>query len=810
MNVLYLDHTSLVSGAQRALLDLLEVLPPSVTPTVACPTGPLGEAISALGIRVVELPGTSGSLRLHPTQTIRALGEIAGSAVALRQAIDASAADVVHANSLRAGLIAGAANLRGRTPTVVHIHDVLPSTWAAVIVRRLLQMSADAVITVSHFTSENFGVHGRRPPVYMLHNPLDTVRFDPQAITKGEAREALGISDDVKLVGVVAQITPWKGQDVAILAFQKLSQRFRDARLIIVGEAKFVKRATRFDNLEYLTKLRRLVDDLGLQSRVEFWGEREDTPRILRALDVLLAPSWAEPFGRSVVEAMALETPVIATNVGGPAEYIEDQVDGLVLPPRDVQRWASALDRLLGEPGRRNDLGARASHKVRASFERQLYGDRVLKVYESLLAGESRAPRARSGAQSGGRRARRRSSQDRAGRDAPLRVLVVEHTSAMGGAQHSLLELLRTIAKKHEVTLACPKGPLADAAQGIVSSIAVIPESQVSYKLHARETPRELMRAATAARAIRRHGLRLLPDVVHANSLRAGLLVIGARPGAPLVVHCRDLMPDGRVARGLSRLVLRRSTSVVAVSRSVAARLAGPDWAAQGVLVVDNPVDFKRFDPARIGPPEVRRELGIDGSPVIGVLAQITPWKGQKRAVHTLHALRSSHPNAQLVLAGEAKFVSASTRFDNLKYERELHQLVSDLELSEAVRFLGERHDPERILAALDVLLVPSSEEPFGRTVIEALAMEVPVVATLAGGPRDVIRAGLDGVVLPHGDTTAWADAVCELYRSGRNAGSRAYAASRFAPARHAAIMVDVYRRATAVAASATTAAKSA
>jgi glycosyltransferase involved in cell wall biosynthesis len=386
VNVLYVDHTSLVSGAQRALLDLLRGLPATVSPTLMCPDGRLAEMARAAGVDVRPIPGTSASLRLHPVHTPRAVGELARSALAVRRTADAVGADIVHANSIRAGLIAGAVRRLGAPPTVVHIHDALPISGSADMVRRMLRATADAVITISDYTTANYAAGGPRDAIHMLHNPLDVSVFDPAKTTKEAARQRLGIARDATLVGLIAQITPWKGQDVAIKALGLLRERRPNARLLIVGEAKFVGKAARYDNRSFEAWLYRLVRSQQLESRVEFWGEREDVPTVIRALDVLVAPSWEEPFGRSVIEAMALETAVIATNVGGPAEFIEHGVDGLVVAPRDVAAWAVALDGLLGDVPRREELARRGSVLARSRFDLRAYVDRVLEVYRGVLA----------------------------------------------------------------------------------------------------------------------------------------------------------------------------------------------------------------------------------------------------------------------------------------------------------------------------------------------------------------------------------------------------------------------------------------
>lgn len=792
MRVLYVSHSGLISGAEGALLDQLAVLPTNIQACVACPAGPLAEALTARGIEVHMFPGLSGGLRLQPRHALRFARQIATSGRELRGILTQARPDVIHANSLRAGLVSAAAKTLKDVPLVVHVHDVLPESKASALIRLALRNRADAVIAISRYTASNFVGGACVRNIHTLHNPLDTEAFDPATKSRAEARSELGVPGHLPLIGVVAQITPWKGQDRAIDALRLVHRRHPDARLILVGEAKFVGPDIRYDNLSYLKHLHQRVTELGLEQRVAFWGERADMPSIMRALDVLLVPSSEEPFGRSAIEAMAMETAVVATNRGGPAEYIEDGVDGILLAPENIEQWADTVVDLLDDPARREQLGRRASPKVRRLFDRIEYTRKVVEVYEQVIqdARPSRIQRPSSqqwSAAAAGANARIQAKR--------MRILVVEHGRELGGGQRSLLELMRMLRREHEVVLACPPGPLAQAASALGISTVAIPESQLAFKLRLRATPEQFLRMLQARHALGKHVRRLQPDVVHANSLRAGLLTSGLHHAAPTVVHCRDLLPRGLTAWVVRAMVLRGNSMTIAVSRAVAARLAGRQRSNWLLTVIDNPVDTDRFDPARWDGQEARRNLGLSGTPVLGIVAQITPWKGQLRALQILELVRRIHPTAELLIVGEPKFVSAATSYDNRAYERELHAMVEQLRLRDAVRFLGEREDVERIIATLDVLLVPSTEEPFGRSVIEALAMGVPVVATENGGPAEVIRRGIDGALLPPGDAVSWAQAVVAMAQRGRNLESREYVLGRFTPEQHAAEVISVYER---------------
>jgi glycosyltransferase involved in cell wall biosynthesis len=381
-----------------------------------------------------------------------------------------------------------------------------------------------------------------------------------------------------------------------------------------------------------------------------------------------------------------------------------------------------------------------------------------------------------------------------------VRVLFVEHGSTVGGAERSLLELMRELSSLHDLGLACPDGDLARAAASVgVSTLLPLPHSQLTFRLDPRQTPLMAARMAAAARSLRTHVGRWQPDVIHANSIRAGLLAAPAARRAPLVTHCRDVLPAGTATALVRTSILKSARRTIAISRYVAEAFAGPKWHDRGVRVVDNPIDTDRFDPAQVAADGLLSELGLGGRPVLSIIGQITHWKRQDHAIRVLAELRSRGMDACLLIVGRPLFTAAATRFDNLAFERELHELVDELGVRGSVHFLGHREDPERILAATDLLLAPSSEEPFGRTIVEALAMGVPVIATVVGGPPEIIRAGLDGATLPPDEPVGWADAVQEVLAHDlpEAKGNRAdYARDRFDSARHAERIAAIYREA--------------
>jgi L-malate glycosyltransferase len=391
VKVLYVSHTSQISGAERSLLDLLAALPQDVQRAAATPRGPLQHAIAGLGVSVSTITGTAGSLRLHPLHTPRALLEMGAAATQLRRAARPLAVDVVHANSIRAGIVLALSRPPGAA-RVVHVRDCLPPGAPTTASVRLIAASADVIVANSRYTAE--WIHDTAPQarVEVVHNAVDLVRFDPARVDRARVRTELGMPDTgALLLGVVAQLSPWKGQDTAIEALRLLCEQDVDAHLLLVGSVKFADRATRFDNVAYVERLRRLIADAGLERRVSWLGEREDVPRVMRALDVLLLPSWQEPFGRTLIEAMALGVPVIATNVGGPREIVRDGCEGLLLAPDQPGEWATAIRRLGEDEQLRTRMGTAGRRRVRDAFSTDAHGRAIEALYGRALAHRTRS-----------------------------------------------------------------------------------------------------------------------------------------------------------------------------------------------------------------------------------------------------------------------------------------------------------------------------------------------------------------------------------------------------------------------------------
>ena len=394
MRILLVNHTSAASGAEFALMRLVSGVRHQHHVAVACPaSGPLADMLDDAAVEHVPIPAFEASLKLDPIHTPLNLGRLAVGGVALARAARRFDADLMHANTPRAGLIGALAARLGGPPLVVRAHEHVPLTAVGRGVVAVLERSAGAIVTVSQEVERRFNQGFKRPLATHVYNSFDRERFDPDRVEASQVREELGIEPGVPLLGQVAQITPWKAQDTSIRALARLHQDGVNAHLLIVGKIAFSGRGVRYDNESYLSQLHQLVRELSLQDRVHFLGQRGDVPGILRELDLSLLPSWDEPFATVMLESMAMGTPLLVTSVGGGPELVEDGVTGRVLPPKRPELWASAAGELLRDPQQLAHMGARA-RAVTARFSDDLHARDMLDVYEYVLAQPKPAPAA--------------------------------------------------------------------------------------------------------------------------------------------------------------------------------------------------------------------------------------------------------------------------------------------------------------------------------------------------------------------------------------------------------------------------------
>jgi glycosyltransferase involved in cell wall biosynthesis len=246
---------------------------------------------------------------------------------------------------------------------------------------RFLYANVDRILAVSHFVQKNVIETTPIPAsrVVLLFNGLDTDRFSLHGARRAEIRQEFGISDDTTLIGFVGRFSPGKGHEEFLEAAKQLSQKYCMVHFLVVGEASFSEE-------QYAWSVRELSSRLGLDQIVTFAGYRSDIPDVMAAFDIFAFPSHAESFGLGLIEAMAMERPVVAARKDGTLDIVVDGETGYFVPPKDASALASALSPLIDQPELRKRMGKAGRRRVEELFSRRSQVHQLEKIYAELCS----------------------------------------------------------------------------------------------------------------------------------------------------------------------------------------------------------------------------------------------------------------------------------------------------------------------------------------------------------------------------------------------------------------------------------------
>jgi glycosyltransferase involved in cell wall biosynthesis len=246
-------------------------------------------------------------------------------------------------------------------PVVLHLHSRFAKplgTCSPLDVR-----NADAVIAVSKAVAK--GIPGATP--YVVYPGLDIADYEEMT------RDSVAMPQGTPVIGTAARLVPEKGCHYLLEAFAELHREMPDVQLEIAGTGPLEE------------ELKRQAQSLDLGDCARFLGWENDLASVLRRWDVFALPTLEESFFLAALEAMATGLPVVATNVGGIPEFVENGTTGWLVPPRNSAAVADGLRRLLQNPQERRDFGAAGRRRVREQFSAQQMAASITKIYDALV-----------------------------------------------------------------------------------------------------------------------------------------------------------------------------------------------------------------------------------------------------------------------------------------------------------------------------------------------------------------------------------------------------------------------------------------
>lgn len=366
-NILYVNHYAWIYGSENSLLELVTHLDPKLfhLSVVLPDDGPLSQRLRATGIATISTPLCSLKAR-NPIPYLNTVWRLTG--IIKRKGID-----LVHSNcdlSGQYGIVAG--RLAG-IPTVCSTRNLLgPRAY-----RRSFLSWADALVANSKAVAATWLPHSTQKRS-IVYNAVDLAKFTPTGC-RDRQRHQWGLDEQTFVIAVIGRIAKSKGQDTFLYALKQVVAQAPRTHAFLVGSTEIDQSG------DFMMTLKQIVRTLGLSEQITFVDAVESVQAFLEMIDLLVCPSIAEPFGRVLIEAMAMEKPVIASAVGGPLEVVVEGETGLLVQPSNSTALAGAMMKLMRSPEMSRAMGLKGRQRVQEMFSIEGHVEQMEGIYKEVL-----------------------------------------------------------------------------------------------------------------------------------------------------------------------------------------------------------------------------------------------------------------------------------------------------------------------------------------------------------------------------------------------------------------------------------------
>lgn len=366
--IAHLIDSAEIAGGQRYLLDLIRHSDPSFEHCVILGIpGPLERMLKDQHCRY-EL------ISMERKYSFRSVNKI-------KNYIRDAKISIMHTHGYRANLYGRSACLMTDIHHIATVHvslyDYLDTPACIrqiyLLIEKLMSFKTSKYICISEAMRHDLIRMGiKDEKLIVIHNGVDLDVFHPR-LDDERLSQALGIEENQPIIGTVGRMVSEKGQIYLIEAVQRLRSRWPNLRCLFIGTGPF-----RVQLQNHATKL-------GVADMCVFAGVRPDIADIYPLMDLFVLPSIREPFGLVLLEAMASRIPVIATAAGGPLDFIESGVNGILVLPLNSEELAEQIDRLLSHPDQAEAMAERGYDTVRENYNIKKTVRTICGVYSSIV-----------------------------------------------------------------------------------------------------------------------------------------------------------------------------------------------------------------------------------------------------------------------------------------------------------------------------------------------------------------------------------------------------------------------------------------
>lgn len=366
--ILFVDPADFIGGAELFCLDLISAIDHRRFKAHLATNG-LPEYVKRVPkntkVHTVSLKRLRRDKKRSVKGSLESLKQFKTSVNELVRIVKDEQIDCIQSNSIRAHICAAIAGLVTRKKVLWFVHDfTFPKHLCY-----LLSAIPATIFYSSHAVCDD--LKEKMPTKYheklvQIPNGFSVSKIHARSQKLAHFRTHRKIAEKTPVIGLIARIDWWKGQKEFILAAKKVHQKHPSARFVIIGDASEHDSKT----IEYKNEITELIAKNRLQDVVLMTGFIKNIHATMKELDIVVHASITpEPFGRIILEAMALKKPVIASNMGGPKEIISNHIDGLLVDPRDTDELAKHICMLLENEKRAKQIAHNGYLKVTEKYD---------------------------------------------------------------------------------------------------------------------------------------------------------------------------------------------------------------------------------------------------------------------------------------------------------------------------------------------------------------------------------------------------------------------------------------------------------
>ena len=296
----------------------------------------------------------------------------------IRKYIKKNKIKLIHAHGYKANFYALMAAVCNRIPCIATCHPWTETDYSRkarlyTFLDKMWLRRMDDIVAVSDEVKEQLTFLNWQQKVDVIPNGIDWNRFNGR--TDGlKVRAKVDFPDSDVVIGTIGRLVPEKGYSFLLRSARQICDSYSDTKIVFVGDGPLRR------------QLEQEVEELDLKSRVHFLGVRDDVPALLSRMDIFVLPSISEGIPMVLLEAMAAGKPIVATSVGAIPRIIRDRHTGLLVPPGDAETLASAIEFLLEDRRKAQDMAINARKEVQAKFSSTAMAQKYIERYDLLVS----------------------------------------------------------------------------------------------------------------------------------------------------------------------------------------------------------------------------------------------------------------------------------------------------------------------------------------------------------------------------------------------------------------------------------------